>query len=146
MPLLRTSCLLLAILAVACAQVFGIQRGYLCDHQEVAIETDAQHCHPGGDGFEACPNAAPDADGCCQENSEPAPHTPLKVELNASTASNAASALPAFVAVLVAETPLSEWVLAQFLPRDGLLKVPLNTGGKSPPASLQVARCMVILV
>ena len=51
------------------------------------------------------------------------------------------------MAVLVVEKPDHEWVLMQTLTVNEMMKTPLDTGGKSPPpAALQVARCMVILV
>lgn len=42
----------LAVLAVACAQVFGLGRGYLCDCGGVEKVTMADHCH--GPHSEAC--------------------------------------------------------------------------------------------
>ena len=40
-----------------------------------------------------------------------------------------------------------EWVLMQALVQSEMMRVPLDTGGDSPPsAAVQVARCMVILV
>ncbi len=35
----------LAVLVVACAQVFGMQRGYICDHGDSSLETKAEHWH-----------------------------------------------------------------------------------------------------
>lgn len=137
----------LAVLVVACAQVFGMQRGFLCDHQGTVVETQAEHCHrvmaADNDLHVPCSSGSHKD---CGEQEDTEHHAPLAVELQTSTAGLAAVSIPAFVAVLVAEIPVHEWVLIQTLTENEMMKVPPDTGDESPPAALQVARCMVILV
>jgi cytochrome b len=138
----------LAVLVVGCAQVFGMQRGFVCDHQGTMIETAAEHCHheaeAGMSGFVSCSEDSHKDDS---EHEDAEHHAPLTVDLQAGTAGLTAVSIPVFVAVLVAEKPVHEWVLIQSLTENEMMKMPLDTGGESPPpAALQVARCMVILV
>jgi len=137
----------LAVLAVACAQVFGMQRGYVCDHGGSSLETKAEHCHRvQQDGHEhevPCENST---DNECDGKGEKEHHQPLTVDLHSSPVSQTLAFVPVFVAVLVAEVPVHEWELVQTLVENDRLKMPLDTGGESPPAALQVVRCMVILV
>ena len=137
----------LAVLVVACAQVFGVQRGYACDHQGSVVETDSEHCHRvvvNDQAREAPCEESSTKD--CDDQGEKEHHAPLSVDMQVSTSSFAAVSIPAFVAVLVAETWLHDWVQIQALAGNEWMRMPLDTGGESPPASLQVARCMVILV
>ena len=138
----------LAVLVVGCAQVFGMQRGFVCEHQGTMIETEAEHCHheaeAGKSGFVSCSEDSHKDDS---EHEDTEHHAPLTVDLQAGTAGLTAVSIPVFVAVLVVEKPDHEWVLMQTLTVNEMMKTPLDTGGKSPPpAALQVARCMVILV
>lgn len=138
----------LAILVVGCAQVFGMQRGFVCDHHGTRVETAAEHCHlvaeAGKSGFVSCSEDAHEEEGDHEDSEH---HTPLTVDLQAGTAGLTAVSIPAFVAVLVAEIPVHEWVLIEGLTVNEMMKTPLETGGESPPpAALQVARCVVILV
>ncbi len=138
----------LAVLVVGCAQVFGMQRGFVCDHQGTRVETTAEHCHheaeTGKTGFVSCSEDSHEEDG---DHEDTVYHAPLTVDLQAGTAGLTAVSIPAFVAVLVAEIPVHEWVLVEGLTVNEMMKTPLETGGESPPpAALQVAHCVVILV
>lgn len=136
----------LAVLVVACAQVFGIQRGYACDHGDVVLETGAEHCHRVVDDHEHDVPCEESPSKECDDKGEKEHHAPLGVDMQAAPASLAAVSIPAFVAVLFAETWVHDWVLIRALAEDEWMRMPLDTGGESPPASLLVARCMVILV
>jgi hypothetical protein len=138
----------LAVLVVACAQVFGMQRGYACAHADVTVETKAEHCHreivDDHAGEVPCEETSSKE---CDSKGEKEHHAPLSVDMQAAPSSLAAVAIPAFVAVQIAELPLFEWALIRSLSEDVSMKTPLDTGGDSPPsAAVQVARCMVILV
>ncbi|MHB1080319.1 MAG: hypothetical protein ACYC67_13005 [Prosthecobacter sp.] len=138
----------LAVLVVGCAQVFGMQRGFVCEHQGTAVETVSEHCHPvaeaGKADFVSCSEDDHEEHGGHEDTQH---HAPLTVDLQAGTAGLTVVSIPAFVAVLVAEIPMHEWVLIQALTVNEMMKTPLETGGESPPpAALQVARCMVILI
>lgn len=139
---------MLAVLVVACAQVSGMQRGFICDHHGTAVVTEAGHCHQVAEGgkvdFAPC---GEDVHKDCSDQEDTEDHAPLTLQLQTSTAGLGAVAIPVFVAVLVAENAVHEWMLIQTLTKHEMLKTPLDTGGESPPpAALQVARCMVILV
>ena len=138
----------LAVLVVACAQVFGMQRGFVCDHQGALVETEAEHCHHVAESgkTEHVP-CAEDSHKDCSEQEDTEHHAPLTVDLQTSITGLTAVSIPVFAAVLVTEIPAYEWVLIQSLTENEMMKTPLETGGESPPpAALQVARCMVILV
>lgn len=138
----------LAVLVVACAQVFGVQRGYACAHGDAPVETKAEHCHrvvlDAHAGEVPCEETSSNE---CESKGEKEHHTPLSVDMQAAPSSLAAVSIPAFVAVQLAELPVHEWALILSLAEDVSMKTPLDTGGDSPPsAAVQVARCMVILV
>ncbi len=139
---------LLAVLVVACAQVFGVQRGYACAHGEETVETKAEHCHRVAVDDHADEMLCEETFSKeCGDQGEKEQHAPLSVDLHAAPSSLAMVAVPAFVAVQNAELPVQEWALMLSLAEDVSMKTPLDTGGDSPPtAAVQVARCMVILV
>ena len=138
----------LAVLVVACAQVFGVQRGYACAHGEETMETNAEHCHRViVDDHEHEAPCEVSSSKECEDKGEKEHHAPLGVDMQAAPSSLAAVTIPVFIAVLVANTWVHDWVLIQSLTENEMMKTPLDTGGESPPpAALQVARCMVILV
>lgn len=138
----------LAVLVVACAQVFGMQRGFECDHEDSVVETEAEHCHRVIVDDHADEVPCEESSGKeCGDQGEKEHHAPLSVDMQAAPSSLVAVAIPVFVAVQIAELPVHEWALMLTLVEDVSMKTPLDTGGDSPPsAAVQVARCMVILV
>ena len=143
----------LAVLVVACAQVFGVERGYACGHGDEMVETKAEHCHrviADDHDVDEHEHEAPCEESSskeCGDKGEKEHHAPLSVDMQAAPSSLAAVAIPVFVAVQIAELPVHEWALILSLAEDVSMKTPLETGGDSPPsAAVQVARCMVILV
>lgn len=149
MTLLRTRILpTLAVLVVACAQVFGVQHDYACAHGDAPVKTNAEHCHrvivDDHAGEVPCEEGSTKD---CDDKGKKEHHTPLSVDIQAAPSNLAAISIPAFVAVLVAETWIHDWVRIQARAEDEWMKMPLDTGGESPPSvAVQVARCMVILV
>ena len=137
----------LAVLVVACAQVFGVQSGFLCECGDAVVETEAEHCHRvmDDDSVHHVP-CEESSTKDCDDKGEKEHHAPLGVDMQAAPASLVAVSIPSFVAVLFAETWVHDWVLIRALAEDEWMRMPLDTGGESPPASLLVARCMVILV
>ncbi|WP_395730744.1 hypothetical protein [Prosthecobacter sp.] len=116
MATLRTRILTsLAVLAVACAQVFGLQRGFLCDCGGVQEVTQADHCH--GPHSAACHDeekAAPCHSSDDHPDSEDTHEHPAIVEsLTASQASVIQIAAPAPVLV---DLVIPEWILSVLLP------------------------------
>lgn len=138
----------LAVLVVACAQVFGVQRGYACAHGEETVETKAEHCHRViVDDHEHEAPCKESSNKECEDKGEKEHHAPLGVDMQAAPSSLAAVSIPVFVAVQIADLPVQQWALMLSLVEDVSMKTPLDTGGDSPPsAAVQVARCMVILV
>lgn len=140
----------LAVLVVACAQVFGVQRGYACAHGEETVETKAEHCHRVIVDDHDHEHEAPCEESSskeCSDQGEKEHHAPLGVDMQAAPSSLAAVSIPVFVAVLVANSWVHDWMLIQTLAERELMRMPLDTGGDSPPtAAVQVVRCMVILV
>ncbi len=137
----------LAVLVVACAQVFGVERSYACNHGDAVVETEVEHCHRVivDDHAHEVP-CEESSSKECDDKGEKEHHAPLDVDMRAAPSSLAVVAIPSFIAVLVAETWIHDWVLIQALAEYEWMRMPLDTGGESLPASLQVARCMVILV
>lgn len=138
----------LAVLVVACAQVFGVQRGYVCNHGDASLETKAEHCHRvQEDGHEHEVPCEESPGNECDGKGEKEHHQPLAVDLQSSPASQALVFVPVFVAVQIADVSVHQWEMTQLLAENERLKTPLDTGEDRPPsAAVQVARCMVILV
>lgn len=138
----------LAVLAVACAQVFGLERGFACDHGDELVETTAEHCHRVlADAHEEEVPCHESPANDCGDSGEKEHHTPLSVDMQAAPSSLASVSTPAFVAVPMVEFELRDWILSQVLAAREFSKIPPDTGGNSPPsAAVQVASCMVILV
>lgn len=125
-----------------------MQRGYVCDDGDSSLETKAEHCHRVQEGGHEHEVPCEDSPGNeCDGKGEKEHHQPLAVDLQSSPASQALAVAPVFVAVLIADVSAQHWEPVQTLAEDERLKIPLDTGGESPPsAAVQVARCMVILV
>lgn len=146
----RTTLLTLAFLAVACAQVFGTQRGYVCDHGMVALETAADHCHTpsSDDGEETIPCEVSDPVSC-ESKGEKKAHQPLQVDLQVTPATLLSVTVPAFVAVLIEDFFSFDWTLSVVSveePRMGGLSFEDERPFFLHSAAVQVARCIVILV
>jgi hypothetical protein len=137
----------LAVMVVACVQVFGMPRGYACDHNGSVVVTKTDHCHrdlaAGQIEFDLCESAAQND---CDKREDTERHSKVVEAIQAAPPSLSTVSLPAFVAVLVTEVSVHEWKLIQTLSESKLTRMPLDSGGRRPSASLQVARCMVILV
>lgn len=130
-PLLVT----VALLALMGAQVFGLQRGYVCFCEGEEVETIAPSCE------------TDDACGDHEHEDAPAPHAPLTVnhEAHATGASSPQVHPPVLLAVL----DFSEIVIALAglqSPAEIAMSHPPPGGGANPPASLLVAECKVLLV
>lgn len=132
------------VLAVVFAQVFGLQRGYACDHYGSVVETEAQHCH------ESAPASQEEhvpCEGECDENQPQAPHVPVVTELTARSSAVAVSA-PEFVAVQMFD--LFAQLLSEALSAPESLAadrfVLLTESQKPPTAAVVVARSVVLMV
>lgn len=137
---------IIAVLAIGHVQVYGMQRGYLCDHQEQPEETQAPHCHrtvTGGSTLIPC-NDTSDETGHTEKDTEH--HAPVVVEAKAAPTNLTEVSIPAFISVQFTEIPIHEWVLMQTLADNEMMSIPLDSKGESPPAAVLVARCMVMLI
>jgi hypothetical protein len=127
----RNLILAITLFALMGAQVFGLQRGFVCLCSGDAIESATRYC-------------ADEDNGCAhEENGVPYQHAPLtvKIEALAKIASNLQIQIPALVAILdFAEIPLIRPVLTAYVRWDALDPY------VNPPASLQVADCKVLLI
>ncbi len=142
----RCLTVLLALVALAGAQVFGLQRGYLCECTGQVIETASTHCDvsPGGTPAPCDSHSHHERDGGTQQ------HTPVKVDLTAHAQGKDASAA-SFAAFALAVAPLL--ALPDFLsplsaPGDHAVPshAPPGDAPVTASAAVRVARCMVLLV
>ncbi len=138
--------MLLAVLAVGTAQVFGIARGFVCvcSGEPVPVESalcETSHCHPGHEHHDH------DDHDCPGEEPEEHHHREVTESILLVTPGPLTFDLP-----MIVECDLSE-VIARCvqLSRENaeheaeLLRPPDDTGD-SPPAALMVAKTMVMLV
>jgi hypothetical protein len=123
--------LAIALFALLGAQVFGLQRGFVCLCSGDAVETATRYC-------------ADEDQGCAhEEDGVPCQHAPLtvKIEALAKITSALQIQIPALVAILdFAEIPLIRPVLTT------LVGWAAPDPYVNPPASLQVAECKVLLI
>lgn len=151
---LKSHFCLLALLAMAYAQVFGVYQGYQYEIGGVLMQTSADHHHE-GDGIDADHFAAyiPHVHGHDEHNGQdeehegaPKPNTPNKIELNA-TQSSVAMPVPAVAVLEISELP--DFLSLGILLVNELCHLPLPSvwdEGLSPPACLVVTDCTVLLV
>jgi hypothetical protein len=150
-PFAKRLCLALAIAAVACAQVFGVQRGYLCLHGDEAITTQSEHCHDDHEGGhdeldhdQPCEGLASSA---CHGDGETHHHQPLKVDLQLVPSSLDPVHVPASTAVLVSMDFCPSETLFEVQATSEALGILHGTGADGPPSlAIQVVTCQVILV
>lgn len=120
-----------ALFALMGAQVFGLQRGFVCLCSGDAVETATQFC-------------ADEDNGCThEEDGVPYRHAPLTVKLEALAKITSALQIqiPALVAILdFAEIPVIRPMLT------ALVGWAAPDPYVNPPASLQVAECKVLLI
>lgn len=136
----------LALWVIGCAQVFGLQQGYVCTHQDWVEVTASEHCHRDDANFRPCfSDCDSQTDGGTENDRKP--HAPADLDLNGTTPPVSGVSIPTFIAATFALLPpglyLEPALMLTTLPTN---KPALDKGGESPPASVQVARCMVILV
>lgn len=137
---------LLALLALAGAQVFGLQRGYLCECNGEVVETSSQHCHVSGDHTTSpCDVPLPHGDHKQGDTEE---HAPLKLDLMAqASGGGASSSAIGFVAIAPPLADLPAFLSLVPVPdtETAATQVPLDASVHAA-TSIQVARCMVLLV
>jgi hypothetical protein len=123
--------LTVTLFALLGAQVFGLQRGFVCLCSGDAVETATRYC-------------ADEDHGCAhEENGVPYQHAPLTVKLEALAKISSALQiqLPTLIAILdLAEIP----VIRPMLTARVAWTAP--DPDVNPPASLQVADCKVLLI
>lgn len=157
--LFRSLVVVLALLALAGAQVFGLQRGFLCECSGEAVETSYGYCHHvHGSMHEPCEEDHHEHDGTVPQDHDhdhenqggSHEHTPLKVELTAASQGKDTSAFS--VAPVPALLPIAD--LPDFL--SFLLAAPVDMASEGippphghaggPPGIRETAKCMVLLI
>lgn len=136
--------LCLAFCALAWAQVMGLTRGYVCEHNGKTVETMADHHHK-GDALHSdhlvnhSPHHHDDED---EEDTER--HTPLKVEMSVPQISGAFSVQP----IAWVDCTLGDFLTLTMVPMLAVpqIYVPPDPWRVPLPASLVVAQCVVLLV
>ena len=123
----------LALFALLGAQVFGLQRGYLCVCTGEAVETVAPHCG--------------DSEGCDHEDENvPHKHEPLTVKHEAQGKMATATQLQAPVLVAILDlNDVMALAVTQSSSDPGQSHPPPGPD-ENPPASLLVAECQVLLI
>jgi len=138
---------LLAFWAVAWAQVFGMQRAFVCDHQGDIVVTEAEHCHrASAEGSKTFTHCEGTSDNGCDEESDTEHHSRMVEEMQSASSTLAMVSIPLYVAVLVSDLPVYDHLFVRTLAENVGMTKPSETEGNSPPVALQVARCLVILV
>jgi hypothetical protein len=141
-------CLILAVVAVANAQFFGVQRGYVCLHGNDGVVTMAEHCHETfHDGNQPKSHCESRTSEGCDDHGEKHHHHPLKVDMQIAPSSLNPVAVPAFVAVLASVDCHRAEALFKLLATRETLRVLHGTGADGPPSlAVQVVACQVIRV
>jgi hypothetical protein len=157
----RSYIVLFALVALAGAQVFGLQRGFLCECSGESVETSFEYCHHAqGNMHESC---GEDHHGNGGSSTVPQDHehknqggthehAPLKVTLTAASQGKDTSAtvvVPVPVLFALAELPDFLSFLLAF-PGDTATEsasaVPPSLHGGGPPGIRATAKCMVLLI
>ena len=129
----KTLILGLALLALLGAQVFGLQRGFVCVCSGEEVET-------------ATPNCGVEEDHDCEHEHDGAPyeHAPRTVKHEASNKTTSAPELqaPALVAIL----EFDNFQAALHTPPASAVMRPAQDRCGITPASLQVAACTVLRI
>lgn len=145
--LIKHSVIALAVLAIAHAQVFGLKRTFICSCADVLVETRTEHCHgPHTLDDDHHDHDAPHHHDDDDTDSDTHHHTPLTVELKAQGKNFAPISISVPVLVVLCELTHLAADLAWSPQVTTLLSKPPPDIGESPPAALQVAECMVLLV
>lgn len=124
----------LVLFAMLGAQVFGLQRGYVCLCSDELVETAAAYCE--------------DKEECCDHEHEKAPprHAPLTVKHEAEGKTSTTPVIHAPVLLAILEFHVMTDLLATHLPARMALARPPPGRSVNPPAALLVAECKVLLV
>ena len=123
-----------ALLALLGAQVFGLQRGFLCLCTGEVVETVTSHC-------------AGTDQSCGHEHETPHDHMPLTVkhEAQAKAAALPQVQAPVLLAILEFSPVIAQLQACPLGGTTAATQAPPGTN-ENPPASLLVAQCTVFLV
>lgn len=158
----RSFVVLFALLALAGAQVFGLQRGFVCECTGETVETSYEYCHHvHGNMHEPCAenhheheddgSSASPQDHEHKNQGGSHEHAPLKVTLTAASQgkdTTAAMVVPVPVLFAMADLPdFLSFLLAS--PGDTATEttaVPPSLPGGGPSGIRATAKCMVLLI
>ena len=124
----------LALLALVCAQVFGLQRGYVCLCSDEFVETVTASCEEG--------------ERCCDKEHKGAPpvHAPLTVNHEAQDKTSTTLVIHAPILVAILEFDAITGPSETHSSSHTALSRPPPGKAANPPASLLVAECKVLLI
>lgn len=143
--------LVLVALTVGHMQVFGVQRGFICEDQAQPQEMNAAHCHRANGekdtDFVPCKNREPGPD--CPKG-EVSQHLELKVKMESVKQADAGAVVaPSFIPVVtLADIAAFEYLLELIASQpcsDSLLRFQ-EEAGKHETTSVLVAECVILLV
>lgn len=137
----------LATLLIGCTQVFGVHQRYICEDNGAAVETPAEHCHRLASNdrkYAPCEESRPSK---CAEKGPKRQHAP--VALNTEALQTGVVSIPSthFIAIPLIEIGFCQKSWTKRTPKEEATPVNWHIqDNASTPASLQVARCVVILI
>ncbi|HSJ02149.1 MAG TPA: hypothetical protein VK956_06820 [Verrucomicrobium sp.] len=138
--------LFLALVAVAWAQVAGLNHHYVCVCTGEPLEVSSDHCHAHGSALLTDADDHSHAEHEGHHDSQP--HSPLKKELKAQKHTFSSPNIQAPDPVMLFDLPdFARPVLELTAAHDADRSVPPpGVSEGSPPTSLQVKECVVLLV
>lgn len=132
----------LGVLAVMCAQVFGIGRGFICDCSGAQIVTQSDHCH-GPHGAPCVENAPPIHTGeSCPDGGDARSHSAVEQDFQSAAARVADVVLTAPLLHVLLILDDAAWEKA---PPVSAVEYLADTRG-SPPPGVAVSRTVVLLI
>lgn len=145
---LQLCLLVLVTLTVGHAQIFGVQRGFVCADNVKPQASAAEHCHRNGGNraFTPCENRLPSSDCPTGEVSR---HNPLMGKLDSKPLPVLGTiTAPQFVQALLADVAAFQWLLelGSHESNSELISFPADIANLYRTTSVLVAQCMVLLV
>lgn len=130
-----------AFLAVMFAQAYGLERGYASHHGISVIEREFDDGVPVEPGQALMKRSS-------GGNGVPENHAPMTVDMEAGRSGAAAEFAFEFALVQVAEISVRDWILSQLAVEAAVRQSASSCAPRDipPPAAVQVARCVVMLI
>ena len=141
-PPIHKLLLALCALALLCAQLFGVSRGFLCLCSGTPVAMTSDHCH-GPHGKDCHEKAAPAHSGeSCPDGGDKQSHARIAPDFQSPAAHPAPITLPAPVLLALLTLDGGSWVKVEPMPfRENAADL-----RGSPPCGVAVARTIVLLI